>query len=141
MAFPVFILCAALSSMGFAQTLTDLRPGARVRVEVLGFTNRLTGTLVRRASDTLVIDLGKSDVRSLPITALTRVETPDGRNHVQGALVGAAVGTGAGMIVGGIVASMPPVSPLLRAEGRTRTARNISAKPPLRAWSSARHSA
>jgi hypothetical protein len=108
----------ALSSLAFvlaggpvaarAQSLGDLKPGARVRVEVQGFaTAGLTLNVSRLTSDTLFVTDRTGSPLAFPVGDLTKVEVSRGVSHVKGALVGAGVGGAVGCMVGLIAAGMP----------------------------------
>jgi hypothetical protein len=91
-----------------AQSLGDLKPGARVRVEVKGFaTSGLTLNVSRLTSDTLFVTDRTGSPLAFPVTDLTKVEISRGMSHVKGALIGAGVGGAAGIMVGLIAAGMP----------------------------------
>ena len=96
-----------------AQSLGDLKPGARVRVEVQGFaTAGLTLQVSRLTSDTLFVTDRTGSPLAFRVGDLTKVEVSRGVSHIKGALVGAGVGGAAGLMVGLIAAGMPAGTPV-----------------------------
>jgi hypothetical protein len=95
----------SLSTNLAAQTLDDIRTGARVRAEVPGpkKSRILTGQLVSRTPDTLQLRLDRSDeIVLVPVGQLRRLEVSReqhsgaGRGAKGGFLLGATMGLAAG---------------------------------------------
>ena len=84
-----------------AQPLSELAPGARVRVQAPGIVaGRYTGTVLSRTADTLVVASSAAAAVRVPIAALTSVEVSRGRSRSRGALKGVAWGAPIGLAVG-----------------------------------------
>jgi hypothetical protein len=98
--FLVLVLLAPLTSTD-AQQLSEVAPGARVRIRAPGVVaGRYTGTVLSRTADTIAIaSSGASSVR-VPVASLTSVEVSRGKSRSRGAIKGAAWGAGIGLIFG-----------------------------------------
>ncbi len=105
----IFVIFLAVVGELCAQD-TLVVPGARVRVYS---PDRVTGTIEKLSSDTLVLRLEDRDSQAIPFASITRLEVSRGQksNTASGALIGGAVGLAAGAIVGGIVGSDWPDIP------------------------------
>lgn len=94
------VLLAMLSAPASAQ-LTEMRPGARVRLGAPGLlAGRLTGTVLERSTDSLIFATPNGTPTRLPLSALDRVEVSRGRSRTRGALKGATWGAGIGLGLG-----------------------------------------
>jgi hypothetical protein len=90
---------------GRAQQLSELAPGARVRIQAPGVVaGRFTGTVLSRTADTLVVASSSSSSARVPISSLTSVEVSRGRSRSRGALKGVAWGAGIGLAIGLVAA-------------------------------------
>lgn len=102
------VTVACLAAVGLAanlpaQTLEDVRDGARVRVEVPGGEKEriLMGVLVTRTADTLQIRLDHShELVPVPVNQARRIEVSLNQHS------GAGRGAGYGFLVGGMVGAL-----------------------------------
>ena len=94
-----------------AQSILDLAPGSRIRVDTAGGSARAIGTLVRASPDTLWVTwaynpqlrvLLASDVRKLDVS-----RGPGPRRIAQRAWRGLLIGAGIGAVFGAAVATDP----------------------------------
>lgn len=81
-------------------TYAELQPGARVR---LSGTERIAGTVLTRAGDSITIAAGKHGTRTLALASLGEVAVYRGRSRASGARAGALWGTGVGLLLGAAV--------------------------------------
>jgi hypothetical protein len=105
---PSIAVCALLLALaGTAASagaqLTELQPGARVRVTAPGaIAGRLDVTVISRTADTLVIASPSLASVPVPISRITSLEVSRGSSRVAGALYGAmwggAIGVGLGLL-------------------------------------------
>jgi hypothetical protein len=108
---------AVLPSMGAAQT-TDHRPpaeepsaslvpGTRVRISYR-HERPWAGVVVARNADTLIVRTASgSDTNVVPLAQVTRLEIgrPGQRHELRNTVIGLAVGTGVGAVIGGMASS------------------------------------
>ena len=110
------LVVAALPSMGAAQTTdrppaeepsASLLPGTRVRITYRR-ERPWTGVVVATNADTLIVRTASgSDTSVVPLAQVTRLEIASpGRRHVlRNTVIGLAVGTGMGAVIGGAASS------------------------------------
>jgi hypothetical protein len=100
----VFFACVASATLGAQESaavaITGVSTGSRIRVATRD-AQPFVGTLVRRAADTLVVELPSNALLALPQTRVTRLDVSGGirRRTWQGAGIGFLVGAGAGTAI------------------------------------------
>jgi hypothetical protein len=98
------IALLACASVLQAQS-SELQPGARVRLEAPGITAaRLTGTILSRAGDTLLVGGPNVAPIRVPLTSISSLEVSRGSSRMEGAKRGIAWGLPIGLVFGTIVA-------------------------------------
>jgi hypothetical protein len=100
-----------LASAG-AQPLSELAPGARVRIRAPGIVaGRYTGTVLSRTADTLVVASSAAASARVPVSSLTSVEVSRGKSRSRGAFKGiawgASIGLGVGLLTAAALSSDP----------------------------------
>jgi hypothetical protein len=94
-----------LATVG-AQPLSELAPGARVRIRAPGIVaGRYTGTVLSRTADTLVVASSAAAAARVPVSSLTSVEVSRGKSRSRGVLKGIAWGAPIGLVVGLLAAA------------------------------------
>lgn len=94
-----------LTAVG-AQPLSEVAPGARVRIRAPGIVaGRYTGTVLSRTSDTIVVASSAAASVRVPVGSLTSVEVSRGRSRARGAGKGALWGGGIGIGLGVLAAA------------------------------------
>jgi hypothetical protein len=129
-----------LATVG-AQPLSELAPGARVRIRAPGIVaGRYTGTVLSRTADTLVVASSAAAAARVPVSSLTSVEVSRGKSRSRGVLKGIAWGAPIGLAVGLLAAASLSSDPDYGGlEGCRRP--NSSSKPSLAERSGGRSSA
>ena len=94
-----------------AQSILDLPPGSRIRVDASSNPERMIGTLVRAAPDTLWVHWAyREDLRFVLASDVRKLEVSRGRGPRrigQRAWKGFLIGAGVGAILGAAVATDP----------------------------------
>ena len=111
-AVSVLLLALLPLATADAQPLSELAPGARVRIRAPGIVaGRYTGTVLSRTADTLVVASSAAASVRAPISSLTSVEVSRGKSRSRGALKGIAwgapIGLGAGLLTAAALSSDP----------------------------------
>jgi hypothetical protein len=89
-----------------AQPLSEVAPGARVRIRAPGVVaGRYVGTVLSRTPDTLVVAGSSASSVRVPLSSLTSVEVSRGSSRARGAGKGALWGGGIGLGVGFLAAA------------------------------------
>lgn len=102
------LVLAALPTPARGQALGELQPGARVRLRAPPVVaGRLTGTVIGRTGDTLVVAGEKVGQVRVPVRALSRIEVSRGKSHARGAIAGTMWGGGIGLALGVLMAAAP----------------------------------
>src|SRR3989304_8328061 len=98
-------LCIAPWAAALAQQdIGSLREGQRIRVTVPAMSpSRFSGTLLQRASDSLVLQTRTASV-AIPLAAVARVERSRGRKSAVGK--GLLIGLLGGLVLGTVVATI-----------------------------------
>ena len=93
-------LVVTLPRAGRAQ-LTEVQPGARVRVQAPGVVaGQFVGTVLQRTSDTVRIGAPNALPVDVPVSRISSFEISRGSSRTLGAGVGALWGTGVGAVIG-----------------------------------------
>jgi hypothetical protein len=97
----------AMPAVARAQRAADLREGARIQVTPAR-GKPIIGGFASLANDSLavVLDDAVATRRVIPVRQVRRVHISTGRNHAQGAAVGALIGAGVGVLSGVAVGLM-----------------------------------
>jgi hypothetical protein len=100
-----FLLLIALCSSGVCQQATSSwaavqsASGSKLRI-TLNNAETHTGMMVRATDDELVLRDGRGE-KSYSKQGISKVQVVGSRSHGRGALIGLAIGAGAGAIIGG----------------------------------------
>ena len=96
----------ALSAAPARAQLTEMQPGARVRIEAPGIVaGRYVGTVLTRGADTVEIGAPGTAPLTVPFSRITSVEVSRGSSRSLGALRGLAWGVPIGLVVGVVAAA------------------------------------
>ena len=110
-AFVGLVLVSSATVPVGAQSILDLPPGSRIRVDASSNPKRMIGTLVRAAPDTLWVHWAyREDVRFVLASDVRKLEVSRGsgpRRIGQRAWKGFLIGAGVGAVIGGAVATNP----------------------------------
>lgn len=106
----VFLLCVVTSSLPFASPLLaqnsygiGLATGTQVRLRTVDDPQKaVTGKLIGLAGDTMLVALEHSTQGSYPFAVLQSLEVRGGKDHKRGAVIGAGIIGGIGLVFGGI---------------------------------------
>ena len=81
--------------------LTEVRPGARVRIEAPDVdASQIVGTVVLRSGDVLRVRRSNTELLTIPASRIASIEVSRGKTHSRGARNGAIVGTAWGAVLG-----------------------------------------
>jgi hypothetical protein len=100
-------MIVALSAAAPARAqLTEMQPGARVRIQAPGIVaGRYVGTVLTRGADTVELGAPGTAPIKVPFSRITSVEVSRGSSRSLGALRGLAWGVPIGLVVGVVAAA------------------------------------
>lgn len=113
---PVVLLCTVIAALCLSTSaraqLEDLRTGARVRLRApADLAGQVEGVIVARHADTVVLALSNAAPVSVPLASITFAEIYRGRDRAAGARKGAIWGAAVGLGLGVIGAQLPDCTP------------------------------
>lgn len=106
MRLPLLLVVASLLTVAVqpiaaqnAQSLAELQPGAKIRIEAPGVVARhYVGTVLARNAETITMGSANSLPVTIPIAAVTRLEISRGKSRSAGALRGILWGAPIGLV-------------------------------------------
>ncbi|MFI5256499.1 MAG: hypothetical protein ACHQRK_04490 [Gemmatimonadales bacterium] len=102
----VALAIAPAIALSAGAQLTELQPGARVRIQAPGIVaGRFAGTVLTRTADTLVIGAPNATPVRVPIDRISSAEVSRGSSRSLGAVRGIEWGAPIGLVLGVIAAA------------------------------------